>query len=215
MKAINYIKIKYSKSVIWFALLAMGMIGCKMPQYTYKNRDARLQEQFAQEVAEYRASHNLTTETKEDKVIPAQPDKPNYEEAAELLNADEPVALAVREANQYLGVKYRTGGTDKKGMDCSGLTYTSYKAAGINLPRVSRSQATYGTKVTRENVKVGDLVFFTYPGGTRITHVGMIAEINGGKTLFIHASSSRGVVKDDFNSNYWKKIFVTARRPHK
>jgi cell wall-associated NlpC family hydrolase len=51
-----------------------------------------------------------------------------------------PAAVAVRFALAQLGKPYRWGATGPESFDCSGLVQTSYKAAGVGLPRVSRQQ---------------------------------------------------------------------------
>jgi hypothetical protein len=78
---------------------------------------------------------------------------------------------AVAIASKYLGTPYRWGGTDPNtGLDCSGFTQLVYKQLGVNLPRVSRDQATVGTAVSSlSQAQPGDLVFF----GSPIHHVGI------------------------------------------
>lgn len=62
-----------------------------------------------------------------------------------------------------LGRPYLWGATGPASYDCSGLVQTSYRAAGIGLPRVSRQQATVGAEVGRSQVRAGDLIFFYNP----------------------------------------------------
>lgn len=64
----------------------------------------------------------------------------------------------VRAAQSLLGTPYVWGGASSKGVDCSGLIYLAYKAAGINMPRVSYQQANYGRKIPVGQLKPGDLV---------------------------------------------------------
>jgi cell wall-associated NlpC family hydrolase len=61
----------------------------------------------------------------------------------------------------------------------------------------------------------GDLVFFSKKKGRRkITHVGMVTEVKRGKNVqFIHSSTKLGVVENNLLSNYYRGIFVKARRP--
>lgn len=120
----------------------------------------------------------------------------------------------IRAARSYTGTRYRYGGTTRKGMDCSGLLCTSFQAVDITLPRTSAEQARYGEEVRLSRVEPGDLVFFSErKGGSKVSHVGMVTEVNGDDVRFIHASTSRGVIEDNLYSDYFQKIFVKAVRP--
>jgi cell wall-associated NlpC family hydrolase len=121
----------------------------------------------------------------------------------------------IEAARSYIGTPYRYGGTTRKGMDCSGLLCTSFQAVNISLPRPSYEQAEYGQEVRLRDVQPGDLVFFSDKKiGNKVTHVGMITEVNGPEDVtFIHASTSRGVIEDNLYKEYYQKIFVKAVRP--
>ena len=118
-------------------------------------------------------------------------------------------------ARSYYGVPYKTGGTDGRGMDCSGLLITCFSNAGFKLPRVSWQQAEVGEEVNLVDARPGDLVFFvTSKGGGIINHAGMITEVHSqDEILFIHSSSSRGVIEDNLMKNFWKSSFVRVMRP--
>lgn len=116
-------------------------------------------------------------------------------------------------AKQFEGVRYKYGGTTKKGMDCSGLVYTTFKAYNINLPRVSRDMAQKGNKINIKDVKPGDLLFFhTNPKKNTINHVGLVVTSRTGSVEFIHSSSSRGVIVSSLAERYWYYAFKEARR---
>lgn len=96
----------------------------------------------------------------------------------------------VNYAKQFLGNRYVWGGTSlTNGTDCSGFTMRIYQKYGYSLPRVSRDQAKTGKKITSDQMKPGDLIFYG-KGGT-INHVAMY--IGGGQV--IHASSRKTGIK--------------------
>ena len=84
-------------------------------------------------------------------------------------------AVAVRFALAQLGKPYRWGADGPRSFDCSGLVQTSYRAAGVNLPRVSRQQYGAGKLVSLKHLRAGDLLFYARDTADRRTiyHVGM------------------------------------------
>ena len=108
---------------------------------------------------------------------------------------------------KYKGTKYRYGGTTSRGFDCSGFVQRVYKEAfNINLPRSTKDMMKLGKKINKNELKPGDLVFF-HPT-RKYYHVGIYL----GKGIFMHASTSRGVIKSDLSLNYWKKSYIKSRR---
>ena len=118
----------------------------------------------------------------------------------------------IQNANSFLGTKYKYGGTTKKGMDCSGLIYTSFKQEHITLPRISRDMAMQGKTIPLKQVKKGDLLFFITGKKKRISHVGLVTKIVNKEVFFIHTSSKRGVITSSMNEKYYKARFVKAKR---
>ncbi|MDK2771055.1 MAG: LysM peptidoglycan-binding domain-containing protein [Flavobacterium sp.] len=120
--------------------------------------------------------------------------------------------LLIEKASQYLGTRYRSGGTTSAGFDCSGLMCTTFKEIDFNLPRSSGSQATIGSKVKKRQAQKGDLIFFATNRRKTISHVGMITEVDGDEIKFIHSSTSSGVIISSIKEPYYAKRFVQINR---
>jgi cell wall-associated NlpC family hydrolase len=122
----------------------------------------------------------------------------------------------VQEARKYLGTPYQYAGNDRKGIDCSGLTCRAYESINIKLPRIAGDQTKSGKSVSQNNLEIGDLVFFkaSKKASNKITHVGLISEVKeqGKNVIFIHASTSKGVMESQLFSDYWKPLIVGAVR---
>lgn len=116
------------------------------------------------------------------------------------------------EAESYLGTPYRYGGMSRSGIDCSAFVLSVFGATmGMNLPRVAASQALQGESVSKEELRKGDLVFFSRGG--RISHVGIVHHIDeAGEIQFIHASTSKGVMISPLSDKYWGPKFRFAKR---
>ena len=115
-------------------------------------------------------------------------------------------------AKKKLGRRYVWGATGKRNtFDCSGLTTYVYKKNGIALPRRAIAQSKVGKRVSRYNLKKGDLVFFDTSKRHKgyVNHVGIY--IGNGK--FIHASSAKKkVVITSLNKAFYSQRFKVARR---
>jgi cell wall-associated NlpC family hydrolase len=112
------------------------------------------------------------------------------------------VAKVLNYACAQIGDPYLWGAEGPRNFDCSGLTYTAWKQAGVTLPRSSQQQARQGRKVSAENLQPGDLVFFH----SGLSHVGMYI----GKGLMLHAPRRGDVVK--IVPMRYNSSFVTAVR---
>ena len=110
---------------------------------------------------------------------------------------------------EWRGTRYRIGGNSKSGVDCSGFMQITFRDLfGIDLPRMTVDQAKEGTKISKSELRTGDLVFFNTGRGPNGKHVGVYVK-NG---QFLHASTKGGVIYSDMDSPYWTKTFWQARR---
>lgn len=122
-------------------------------------------------------------------------------------------ALALRAAlltlaREQLGTPYVYGGSRPGGFDCSGLMLYLYACQGISLQRRASQQLADGIAVPREEMQVGDLVFFLQPwDSTPASHVGIYA----GNNQIIHAGSE-GIVYADLNDTWFFDYFLCVRR---
>ena len=77
---------------------------------------------------------------------------------------------------------------------------------GKKVPRTTSQLSNLGTRIKKDQLRPGDLVFFKT--GIKIRHVGIYVE----KGKFLHASTSKGVIISRLNNVYWNKHFWQARR---
>ncbi len=111
--------------------------------------------------------------------------------------------------NQWQGTPYRHGGLDRRGVDCSGFVWRTFRDRfDILLPRTTSAQTKLGTAISRPQLKPGDLVFFRTGSGKNGLHVGIYHTDD----KFIHASTRRGVICSSLKNIYWKKVYWQARR---
>lgn len=104
-------------------------------------------------------------------------------------------------AKSKLGCKYVYGAAGENTFDCSGFTQWCYRQVGITIPRTAAAQCAAATKLSRSQLKMGDLVFFqgtTSKSG--VSHVGLY--ISG--STFIHAPHTGDVVRTaSLDSSYY------------
>lgn len=118
----------------------------------------------------------------------------------------------IQQIENYLGVRYKWGGSTSAGMDCSGFVKTVFEnSVDIELPHNARQLFNLGTQTEENTLTFGDLVFFRNVGARGISHVGIyLADYN-----FVHASSKRGVIVSNIKSKYYQERYVAAKRIYK
>lgn len=107
----------------------------------------------------------------------------------------------------WQGVPYVLGGNGYDGVDCSSflqIVFADYFE--INIPRVTTDQIKTGKSVKKNNIRIGDIVFFKT--GKKTMHAGVM--INDQQ--FMHASTSSGVMISALQERYWNDTYLTTRR---
>jgi probable lipoprotein NlpC len=133
---------------------------------------------------------------------PAEKDAAYYEARSRVLAT----------AAKYEHTPYRYGGIDKRGVDCSGFVYLSFKEAlGVSVPRSSDGLYSWAEKIPIEKAQPGDLVFFHTTGGSKVSHVGIYV----GDGRFIHSASEgpkTGVIYSRLDERYWSRTYAGSGR---
>jgi probable lipoprotein NlpC len=128
------------------------------------------------------------------------------------ISAEEARLRVIAAAEKYEHTPYRYGGLDKRGLDCSGLVYVSfYDALGVSVPRNTWGLYSWAEKITLDEARPGDLVFFKTTGKGNISHVGIFL----GDGRFIHSASegpATGVIYSSLDERYWSRTFAGTGR---
>jgi cell wall-associated NlpC family hydrolase len=118
--------------------------------------------------------------------------------------------IALRAIAQ-VGTRYRYGGADLEGFDCSGLVYFIHRELGMSVPRTAAEQYAASTPVNVRGLTPGDLLFFRTTRSKRITHVAIYA--GGGR--FVHApQTGRTIELRELHDYYYGPRLVGAGRLH-
>ncbi|GAB3726683.1 C40 family peptidase [Nocardiopsis nanhaiensis] len=113
-------------------------------------------------------------------------------------------------AVEQVGTPYAWGATGPDAFDCSGLTMKAWEAAGVSIPRVTTDQFTHGTRVDREELQPGDLLFFNVGPDPQPGHVTMYI----GDGEMVNAPSTGNNVRiDPIEMPYYANAFAGAMRP--
>ena len=126
----------------------------------------------------------------------------SYEEIDEVPSISD---VVMSQYDDWRGVRYRSGGSDYRGVDCSGLVQAIFRDAfEMDLPRTSIEQSKMGESVARGEIQPGDLLYFVDRGRK---HVGVAVNEN----QFVHASRKKGVILSKFDK-YWTPRLLRVRR---
>lgn len=113
--------------------------------------------------------------------------------------------------DEWYGTPYNYGGTSKNGVDCSYFTLDVMQGVyNINMRRTAAEQYEQTSRISWEDLKEGDLIFFKTEGPNKISHVGIYLSNN----KFVHSSVKKGVTISDLAEPYYQKtLFSMGRLP--
>lgn len=153
--------------------------------------------------------------------IPAESVKPkiSYQKSSDTNNSNGAVSSKqliedlLKEASTHIGKRYRAGAKGPNQFDCSGFSSYVFRQFGISLNPSSSTQYQQGEEISRNELRKGDLVFFTRGSkGKTVGHVGIVTNVDNDKGTFkfIHASNT-GITVSEYEG-YYKNTYVGARR---
>ena len=136
--------------------------------------------------------------------------KPENKPAVSPENNGSKISAVINLAYAQIGKPYVWGAEGPNTFDCSGLmTYIFKNGAGINLPRTSKQQSTFGVTVSKDNLQPGDLIFSSTDGSGGVSHVGIYV----GNGQMIHSPKPGDTVqKTSINNSYWSGVYLWAKR---
>lgn len=191
-------------------ILALCMLCGNGMQTTAKTRDVHAKAHKLQLAAARKAGLDKSTITKMVEADIASRENINIidHEIDVLLND------LLSEARSHLGKRYSRGSKGPKAFDCSGFSSYVFRQFGYSLSPSSRDQYNQGEKVSRKQLRKGDLVFFkgrSTKGG--VGHVGIVVDADeNGKFTFIHAATSSGIIISSCDEPYYSKRYVGSKR---
>lgn len=152
--------------------------------------------------------HQSTTKTSESSNKTSSSIKKKYAEKLAVSESDIKNEKLYQFIDDWYGVKYKYGGKDKGGIDCSGLTAALYLAVyKKTISSNTKDLVNEVKKIKESDLREGDLVFFN-TNGKSISHVGVYLQNH----KFVHASTKKGVMISDMNEPYFKQTYVSSGR---
>jgi cell wall-associated NlpC family hydrolase len=105
----------------------------------------------------------------------------------------------VKLAESLKGIRYRYGGSEIYGFDCSGFVKYVYGSFGIDIPRTAKKQGKIKHKAKFDKAKPGDILIF------KISRKKWHSGIYVNKIYFLHSPNGRGYVRREKYGGYWMK----------
>jgi cell wall-associated NlpC family hydrolase len=145
-------------------------------------------------------------------ILAAKPHEGNISTSAVETSSvsDSKVEQMITLAKSKLGDSYEPAKAGPDHFDCSGFVYYIHKENGIKIPRSSLTQSKSGEKLTREQIKRGDILFFDTHNRGHVNHSGIYL----GEGKFIHSSSGKayGVTISDLDKGFYTEKFLWGVR---
>jgi cell wall-associated NlpC family hydrolase len=129
--------------------------------------------------------------------------------------ATDKIENVIRFSESFIGTPYKYGGTTPSGFDCSGFIMYIFKNKNVDMPRTIDGMISISDKIDKNDIQRGDLVFFKGRNinSNDIGHVALVTEKTKNGFKMIHATTSKGVIINDFEQyEYWKSRYLFATR---
>ena len=141
---------------------------------------------------------------------PEAPAEPEENNVPDVLNAD--IAnIIIETASAQLGVPYTSGGSSPEtGFDSSGFVYYCVRSAGIDFPRQVSSQLKAGEMISYDDLKPGDVAYFSAEPGESASFCGIYV---GGGLIIYSPVPGDNVKTANITTGYWTQRFVCGIRP--
>jgi cell wall-associated NlpC family hydrolase len=150
-------------------------------------------------------SRDLTHDADYATVLSEPEPAPSFQSLEEVSAVPSISEIVLAQYDDWRGVRYRAGGSDSRGVDCSGLVHAVFKDAfDMDVPRTSTELSRLGESVPKEDIRPGDLLYFIDRGRK---HVGVAVNA----TEFLHSSRRKGVILSKFDG-YWAPRLMRVRR---
>jgi murein DD-endopeptidase / murein LD-carboxypeptidase len=131
------------------------------------------------------------------------PANANSEERDEIFTSEDLHTVAA-EAKSWQGTRYKYGGKDKSGVDCSHFVYAVYNRIFEGYDYRMADEYLHDSDFSpTKSPLAGDVIIFPSVGGSS-AHMGIVTDVQGRK--FIGAQTSTGVKETSFApGSYWGK----------
>lgn len=210
------------EGIAWYQVSANGVTGWAMAQYLTQSQapaEVTSAAKPATQAAVAPAAPSAKEPAAQAPAAPASAVQPAADTIKATLQQTEPALTTsgradtiVDTAMNYVGYRYRYGGTSPSGFDCSGFVYYVLNKSGVPMSRNMGGQLASGPRVNAKDLQPGDLVFFSNTYKRGLSHAGIYI----GNGRFIHAENERtGVRVSDLWSAYWGAHYTAAVRPTK